>query len=759
MDPAPAGPPEGTGLTALFAVTVFLSAGLLFVVQPMAGKMLLPLVGGAPAAWNTCLLFFQTALLAGYAYAHAATISLGRWPQLALHLTLALLALAVLPVRVAPDPVGPLSAVEAPVPWLLVRLPIALGLPFVVLSATAPLLQRWLSRTPHRGAGDPYFLYAASNLGSLLALLSYPLLVEPRLSLGQQSRVWAGGYAALVALVTLCGLWAAWSPRAEAAPGTRSPAVDTGWRGPAQRIELQRRLRWLVLAFVPSSYLLGVTAFLSTDVAAAPLLWVVPLALYLLSFVLVFAPRALVPHRNVARALPALVLLVVLVNLSGMTLPLWLLIPLHLGAFFAAAVACHGELALDRPAPARLTEYYLLVSLGGVLGGALNALLAPVLFDGVVEYPLAMILACWLRPPGPGGRREPAGPPSRLARRLDLALPLALGGLTAALVLGASRLGLADGRAGIAWMFGVPAILCYTFVDRPARFALGLTALVVAGQLYPGPQGRPLHQERTFFGVLRVTVDRDGRFHQLVHGSTIHGRQRRSGGARDEPLAYYHPRGPVGEIFERFRESGAPRTFAIVGLGAGSLCAYARTGEEWVFYEIDAAVERIARDPAFFTYWRDCRAERRSLVRGDARLRLAESPDRRYGMLVVDAFSSDAVPIHLVTQEAIALYRRKTAPGGWLVFHASSRYLDLRAALAGLARGAGLVGYARDDLVLSPEERQLGKDPSRWVVMAGQRSDLGALAESARWRPLTAEPGARAWSDDFSDLWSAVRWE
>jgi hypothetical protein len=743
-------------LAALFAVTVFLSAGLLFVVQPMAGKMLLPLLGGAPAAWNTCLVFFQAALLAGYAYAHAATTLLGQRPQVVLHLALALLALAVLPLRVSPDPVGFVSAAENPILWLLVRLPIALGLPFVVLSATAPLLQRWLSRASHRAAADPYFLYAASNVGSLLALLGYPVLVEPHLSLGQQGRVWTGGYVALVPLVALCGLWAARFVSAEASP---SPAADTGWPGRVGRIGPRRRLRWLAVAFVPSAYLLGVTAFLSTDIAAAPLLWVVPLALYLLSFVLVFAPRRLVPHRGVARALPALVLLVVVVDLSGMTLPLWLLIPLHLTAFFAVAVACHGELALDRPAPSGLTEYYLLVSLGGVLGGAFSALLAPALFDRVVEYPLAMILACLLRPPGPGGRPEPAPPTSRLARRLDLALPLALGGLSGALVLGVSRLGLAEGRAGVAWMFGLPAILCYAFVDRPVRFALGLTALVVAGQLYPGPQGRALHQERTFFGVLRVTVDPAGRFHQLVHGSTIHGRQRRSGTARDEPLSYYHPRGPAGEIFERFRESAAPPTFAIVGLGAGSLCAYAWKGEEWVFYEIDAAVERIARDPAYFTFWRDCRAERRSVVRGDARLRLAESPDRRYGMLLVDAFSSDAVPLHLVTRQAMELYLRKTAPGGWLVFHVSSRYLDLRAVLAGLARDAGLVCYARDNLVLTPEERQLGKDPSRWVVMARERSDLGALPESAGWRRLTAEPRVRVWTDDFSDLWSVIKWE
>jgi SAM-dependent methyltransferase len=342
---------------------------------------------------------------------------------------------------------------------------------------------------------------------------------------------------------------------------------------------------------------------------------------------------------------------------------------------------------------------------------------------------------------------------------MDIALPLALTGVTAALVLLALRLGLGEGRTGVVSMFALPAIICYTFVERPVRFSLGLTALLLAGQLYPGPHGRPLHQERTFFGVVRVTVDAAGRFHQLVHGSTLHGRQRRSGSARDEPLSYYHPSGPAGDIFARFRESRAPRAVAVVGLGAGSLCAHAREGETWVFYEIDPAVERVARDPAYFTFWQDCRADRLSAVRGDGRFRLAESPDGRYGLLVVDAFSSDAIPVHLVTREALELYRRKLAPGGWIVFHISSRYVDLGPVLASLARDAGWVAYSRDDLMLSAEERQEGKDPSRWAVMAQERSELGALADSARWRRLGDDAGVPVWTDDFSNLWSVVRWE
>ena len=732
-------------MAALFSVTVFLSAALLFVVQPMASKKLLPVLGGVPAVWNTCLVFFQSALLLGYGYAHAAVARLGSRRQVFVHVAFALLGFGVLLLRARPNPAGFFSATDQPIPWLLSQLALAVGLPFVVLSATAPILQHWLAGSPHAGGRDPYFLYAGSNLGSLVALLSYPLLLEPHISLELQGRLWTAGYVGVVALIAACGLYASSVAKAPPVP---APA-HSGAR---------RRIRWMVLAFVPSSYLLGVTAFLSTDVAAVPLLWVVPLTLYLLSFILVFGPMPLGGHRRVARLLPALTLLAVLVGVSGMTLPLWLLIPLHLSAFFAAAVMCHGELAFDRPPAAALTEYYLLMSLGGALGGALTALVAPIVFDRIVEYPLVMILACLLRPADAGDSQERAlgsGP----AGRLDVAWPLALAALTAGLVLATPRLKIASEQARVAWMFAVPAILCYIFVARPVRFALGLAAFWLAAQLYAGPQGQPLFEERTFFGVLRVTTDPRGEFHQLVHGNTIHGRQRSGGRLRDVPLSYYHPSGPAGDVFAHFRESRAPGIVAVVGLGAGSLCAYARAGEEWTFYELDAAVERIARDPAYFTFWRDCRAGRRSVIIGDARLRLADAADGRYGLLVADAFSSSAIPVHLITREALDLYRRKTAADGWIVFHISSQHLDLKPIVSGLARDIGWVAYARDDLVLTPEERETGKDPSQWVVLARARSRLGALAEDPRWRVLPGDAGARVWTDDFSNVWNAIKTE
>jgi spermidine synthase len=306
-------------------------------------------------------------------------------------------------------------------------------------------------------------------------------------------------------------------------------------------------------------------------------------------------------------------------------------------------------------------------------------------------------------------------------------------------------------------MFGLPAIVCYTFSARPVRFALGLGALLLVAQLDSGAHGRSLREERTFFGVVRVTIDPSGRFHQLVHGHTIHGRQRRAGSLRNVPLSYYHPTGPAGDVFQHVRGRRDPAAVGVVGLGAGSLCAYARPGDAWTFYELDAAVERVARDARYFTFWRDCRADPRAVVIGDARLRLAEADDGRYGVLVVDAFSSSAIPVHLITREAVALYRRKLAPGGWVLFHLSSQHLDLVPVVATLAHDAGWVAYARDDLVLTPAERETGKEPSRWAVMASTVEALQPLAADRRWRALAVVDGARVWTDDFSNVWSVIR--
>jgi hypothetical protein len=431
------------GAPALFAATVFLNAALLIAVQPMISKMLLPLLGGAPAVWNTALVFFQTTLLLGYAYAHLAATRLDARLHVGCHLALVVLGLVLLPLGVDARPFGSFTAADHPVIWVLLRLAVTVGLPFLALSAGAPALQVWFSSVPHVRARDPYVLYAASNAGSLIALLSYPVLVEPQLSLRRQAELWTVGYAGLLLLLIACALS---TGQLRPITGRRRPA--RWWRRPSAigtteaspddtPIGARRRLRWAALSFVPSSALLGVTTLLTTDIGAVPLLWVVPLALYLASFVLAFGRRPAVPSRALAGLLPAMVLLVVLVDVSRMTLPLLLLVCLHLGTFFVVALGCHGELARKRPAPVRLTEYYLVIAAAGALGGVGNALIAPVLFTGVAEYPFVLVVACLLVP---WARRGDAS--TRHGRALDVALPLVVGALTAALVWTAPLLGL-----------------------------------------------------------------------------------------------------------------------------------------------------------------------------------------------------------------------------------------------------------------------------------------------------------------------------
>ncbi len=734
----------------LFGATIFVSAALLFVVQPMFARMVLPLLGGAPAVWNTALVFYQAALLAGYGYAHATTAWLGRRRQALPHVLLLLLPLLVLPITV-PRGLTPPGA-GTPIPWLLAVLAAAVGLPFFVVSTTSPVLQAWFAGTLHRTARDPYFLYAASNLGSMLALLSYPLLVERWLRLGEQSRWWAVGYGVLACLIATCGLALRRSPtgagrdaapRAPDGPDPTSPAeqADT-------HLGASRRARWVLLALVPSSLMLSVTTYVSTDIAAIPLLWVVPLTLYLVTFIIAFARHRLLPHRLVVDAFPVVMLPLVIVLAARANEPLALVIPTHLAAFFAAALLCHGELAEDRPDPRHLTEFYLWMSTGGVLGGAFTALVAPLVFTSVVEYPLMLVLACAL-----GSRSSSAG---TRKRALDVFLPLTLGVLAVALVaaLQAHALGLEP--AAIGPVFGVLGLVCLTFARRPLRFALGVGVLLLAGTLYHGQEGRLQYAERSFFGISRVTLDPTGRYRLLMHGTTLHGMQALDPARRTAPLTYYYPTGPLGQLFAALGGTAATRSVAVVGLGAGSIACYGHVGEHWTFYEIDPTVLRIAADPRYFTFLRDCPPELHVRL-GDARLSLAAT-DSRYGLIILDAYSSDAPPIHLLTLEAVRLYLARLAEGGLLIFNVSNRHLDLEPVLGSLARAAGLQSLTRDDARVDDAERYLGKTESHWVVMARAPTDFGPLRTDPRWRPARAPVGAAVWTDDFSDLLSAFRW-
>ncbi len=714
--------------------------------------MLLPLLGGVPAVWNTAMVFYQATLLAGYAYAHFATKQLGVRRQAALHLPLLLLPLLALPIAIPHGWTPPTT--HNPIPWLLTVLAVAVGLPFFVVSATSPLLQRWFSASGHRDAGDPYFLYAASNCGSLLALISYPVLIEPHLRLSQQSRWWAIGYIALLFLTAICGLWTWRIARNPAAAAVPEPKPES--RALDEQLTPRRRLRWVLLAFVPCSLMLSVTTFITSEVAPIPLLWVIPLGIYLLTFILVFAKRQLIPHRWMMWALPLTVVVLVtmlarttLKALSFEELP-WP-IAVHFAGLFIVAMVCHGELAKDRPSVTHLTEFFLLISAGGVLGGMFNALLAPVIFPTIIEYPVTLLLACALMArPAPGKSNE-------RMRRLDVALPMALGLVTVGLILAIEHAQINPPTLALAMECVPPAVICLAFFRRPLRFGLGALAILLATTLSLHPEIHNLLVSRTFFGIYRVAVAANAKdIHYFTHGTTMHGIQSLDPRMRRQPLSYYSKSGPLGQAMAMLPDE-LKRQVAAVGLGAGSVACYFNAGQACTFYEIDPEVEHIARDPKYFTYLQDCPADVK-VVLGDARLSLQSAPDNRFGLMILDAYSSDTVPLHLITREALALYLQKSMPTGVLAFHITNRHLDLEPVLAILAKDAGVYSLCRTDFVTAEENARTGAGTAWWLVMTRNTQYLNRLARDNRWQPPQPKQGIGLWTDDFTSVFSIYHW-
>lgn len=593
----------GRLLWAAFALPAFGSAFLVFWIEPLFTKLLLPVLGGVPAVWNTALMYYQAALLAGYLYAHVTVRLLGPRRQAVLHVAVTAVVLVTLPLT-GPEATG--AAVERPVAWVLGTLTASLAAPFVLLAATAPLLQRWLAAVDVSRRLEPYTLYAVSNVGSFGALLAFPLLLEPRVPAEGQLLAWSWGLGVVALLLAACAgvVWRLGrdgggrevgeevdrvrdGPAAEEAEGAGT--VRSDGRGPPG---IGTRLRWLVLSFVPSSLLLGVTAHLSTDVAALPLLWIAPLGLYLLTFVVAFGRLDADPSPGGPTATVHAVLATAFVLLVFWRLE-WKLawaIPFHLGIFTLTALVLHRRLAADRPAPERLTEFYLWVAFGGVLGGAFNALAAPVLFDSVVEYELVLVAACFLRPST--ALRSHGG----LVRAWRGAVAL----LPALLLAGALGLGIvpvADTGSVAFWLVTAAAAIGCLLLRRSAwRFGLALASLAVAAVAVTGPSETVLHADRSFFGSHRVTAEEDPRSHVLYHGTTVHGAQLRAPDERRIPTTYYHPAGPAGWVFGTLGPELEGKEIAVIGLGTGSLACHGRPGQRWTFYEIDPEIERIATD-------------------------------------------------------------------------------------------------------------------------------------------------------------------
>ena len=722
----------------LFAGTLFLSATLMFVVQPMFGKLLLPLLGGTPAVWNTCMVFYQMVLFLGYLYAHFLTGKADTRRQVQIHLAIIVVTLLLLPVGL-PDDVAPPTE-SNPTFWLVGTLFVAIGLPFFVVSTTAPLLQKWFSRLGHHTSDDPYYLYAASNAGSLLALLSYPFVIEPNIGLAQQQWIWSSAYAGLIVLIVVCG-FALWRNHVS------QPAQVSAFDSEDVPDLLHRtRLYWLALAFVPSSLLLGLTNFISTDIASAPLLWIIPLVLYLLSFVLVFSHWAGKIH-PVMLALQPIVLLpfIALSFINPAVLPYWLNLALHLLAFFLAIMVCHGELAKNRPHTRHLTDFYLIMSFAGMLGGMFNTFVAPFVFDGVYEYPIMIVAALLLRP----------GFVRRKWLR-QLALP-ALVLVTGLLVYFSS-----DHLSAYLDTIGVGLILLagmsYAFRQQPMTLALLTGLILFFSQGLHGLLSHTLYQQRSFFGVFSVReammLNEEHRpeiYHELFHGTTKHGAQRLKPPFVTIPYTYYSRSGPVGQLFKLFEGEDGQWTIGSVGLGAGALACYAKAGQNWRFYEIDPLVIEIARTPKYFSYLQHC-APKADIIVGDGRLSLQKETNQRFDLLILDAFSSDSVPTHLLTREAISLYFSKLKENGLLAFHITNRHLLLKKVLADHAQHLKLAALIQE--YKPPKDAIPLIVATDWVVMAKNPERLWALQQSrlGAWRKLPLVFDMKSWTDDFTNI-------
>lgn len=774
-----------------FAVTLFVSATLLFACQPMVARMIVPLLGGAPQVWILCSLCFQALVLGGYLYAHLVGSRLPVRTQVVLQLALVASAFFVLPIVVDEHLVETLTTKSTSLGLLVVLLR-SVGLPFFVLSTTSPLLQRWYAEL---GETDPYHLYAASNAGSMVALLGYPFAVEPFLALKQQSRLLHVAFAGYTILVVVCAVSALRKkhpPRVDATPAPAGvtmsedvaldpepasskppsskapsslppPVSERAARGPQP--VWRERLVWLALAFAPSSLLLGATEFVTTDLASVPLLWVVPLALYLASFIVAFAKKQVVSPSVASRALALLAAVVAISKLAEVLGPAWLVVALHLVLLFVASVVCHRALALRRPHHTRLTEFYLLLSVGGVLGGAFNGLVAPVVFNDLLEYPIAIALVCLARVAIDGAPDEKSK-----ARRTDIAYGLGLTAITFVLVKIGEYTN-ASPTHSVVWMYTLPVLVAFFWSKRPIRYAVALGGILLVGTIHGGLTGNTVHKERDFFGVLKVRRDPSDRFLILLSGSTIHGAQSLDPKSAHMPLTYYYPTGPAGDVLGPLPPaqsappspapgSGAQRAaqrIGVIGLGVGSLASYARPGDAWTFFELNPRDIDIAKK--YFTYLSDVPPSATvAIEEGDARLRLREGPAARFDLLVLDAFSSDAIPLHLVTREALAIYRRALAPEGVLLAHISNRHVRLEPIFAALAADAGMLAIGRLDREVTSEEKEAEKTPSHWVVLSTSGPALAAIhAKNEEWRKLGPPAKQKVWTDDFADVLGAMR--
>ncbi|WP_432742022.1 fused MFS/spermidine synthase [Methylobacter sp. G7] len=737
-------------LIFLFAATLFTSASLMFVLQPLFGKILLPLLGGSPAVWNTCMVFYQSILFLGYLYAHYLSTRHAQHRQIQIHTALILISFLALPLALPENTVPPTDS--NPTLWLLWTLFLAIGLPFFVVSTTAPLIQKWFANVGHHTSHDPYYLYAASNTGSLIALLSYPFLLEPNIGLANQKSYWSVGYLLLCLLIAGCAfvLWKNCRGEFIRPERINSPLQDAEavTATDENNLSLATQLHWLALALVPSSLLLGLTNFISTDIASVPLLWIIPLTLYLLSFVIVFSKWNDKIHPLMVKLQPLFLLpFVAYAFINPADLPYWAYLILHLLAFFFAVMVCHGELAKLRPHTRHLTTFYLIMSFAGMLGGMFNTFVAPFVFNAVYEYPIMIIAALLLRP--------------GLKLTLNTGLLLQIIAPALLVIVGIIAYATVDNLLQyfdiiVIGLMGL-TLLTYLLRARPVGFALMTGAIIFLALGLHGLSSHTLYQQRSFFGVLAVReavlTDEQGQpesYHELFHGTTKHGAQRLAAHLSKIPLTYYSRPGPMGQLFKEYDGNDQAWNIGVVGLGAGALTCYAKDQQNWTLYEIDPLVVDIASNPAYFSYLSQC-APNAEMRIGDARLSLEKEPNQHFDLLVMDAFSSDSVPTHLLTKEALALYFKKLKPTGILAFHMTNRHLSLKKVLSINAEALHLASLIQE---FQPQQDIPLVVATDWVVMAKHAETLEPLRLSrlGKWQKMPLYFDMKPWTDDFTNI-------
>ena len=753
----------------LFTFGIFTSATLLFVVQPMVGKILLPKLGGAPNVWNTCMLFFQATLLAGYLAAHLLAKYCSLRVQVVGFVGILCLAIFTLPFAVGEEWIASLLGGANPSTWMLSVLVARVAPAFFALSVTSPLLQRWFAESGHPDGKDPYFLYSASNIGSILSLLLYPVLIEVVWGVQTQTVYWQVGFAVFMLIATACGI-ASWlgKDRIE-----ETSAVETAQLTESAAITWNRRGLWVLLSMIPSSLMLGVTTYVSTDVSSMPMIWIVPLTLYLLTFVLAFAKRQLISSYWTGRISALLILTITVTWVTGANDPPIVIVPLHLLMFFSVTLFCHQRLAAHRPDASHLTEFYLWMSIGGVLGGLFNALIAPNLFVTIFEYPLAMLVASHLRETRPEDGSQENNSLFRIVRFGAIIFALALG-LDALMTSATGNsmlasigtvLPLASEQLKTLICFGIPACLVLHQLENRTLFTTGLAAILAISVWQDATDSDVIARGRNFYGTIVTARDdlQGGEVTRMSHGNTVHGWQWTDAEKRLIPLTYYGENSGIGQLIAAQQAEKKSIRVGAIGLGGGTLAATLRPTDSMIYYEINPQVADHAEE--HFTYLSDAR--QRGAVAdvrlGDARLVLeAESHSNQagdYDILVVDAFSSDSIPVHLMTQECLNIYQQHLTDDGVLAFHITNRFLDLEPVLGQLADHNDLQSMIYRNYPESGDaiNGETGETVSFWVLLSKDKSDLRMDLTDAKLQPVRFNRESRLWTDDYTNILSVFQ--